>query len=149
MEPGLARLLFPGAGKSDSSSRGPSSLLSPSPNANAKFQRTDLGTEPSRLEQPSWGPGGWCIGVGRGILGSQDCAKRVHKASSLLASKCESYLPDDTSVPSRIVSAVFPAPSTMAGPKPATKNYLRDGVGGSQCEATQKSRKQEPELEVH
>ena len=67
----------------------------------------------------------------------------------LLPSKCESYLPDDTSVPSRIVSAVFPAPSTMAGPKPATKNYLRDGVGGSQCEATQKSRKQEPELEVH
>lgn len=85
MEPGLARLLVPGAGKSDSSSRGPSSLLSPSPNANAKFQRTGLGTEPSRLEQPSWGPGGWCTGVGWGILGSQDCAKWVHKTSSLLA----------------------------------------------------------------
>lgn len=48
----------------------------------------------------------------------------------LLPSKCESYLTDDTSLPSRIVSAVFPAPSTTAGPKPATKNYLRDGVGG-------------------
>ncbi|CAN0569056.1 unnamed protein product [Rangifer tarandus platyrhynchus] len=64
MEPGLAHPLFPGAGKSDSSSRGPSSLLSPSPNANAKFQRTGLGTEPSRLEQLSWGLGGGARGWG-------------------------------------------------------------------------------------
>ena len=42
-----------------------------------------------------------------------------------LPSKRESYLTDDTSLSSRIVSAVFPAPSTMAGPKPAAKNYLR------------------------
>ena len=47
-----------------------------------------------------------------------------------LPPKCESYLTDDTSLPSRIVSAIFPAPSTMADPKPATKNCLRDGVVG-------------------